>query len=255
MITSAGRLRRTTSQGSPSRSKVSLRPMAMPKSVPKTIASPKETMTRASVIPRLKKRAPECASRSITATTAPGSGKTRLAASIAATCQIAISRTSERIRRATSVLRHVLVEGASIELSGRSDELGSAELREHQIELARIRFLGRDLSLLGAFEVALTIKRKRLRIGNADERRKLLPIGIGMSQYVLRLAGQGEEAAQNVAMLIGETLVEHIADHRDWACRTQALFDVVNADQAAESMKLEVDAEIPEIQRRIALTL
>src|SRR6202167_3994914 len=255
MMTSAGRFKSTTSQGSPSRSMVGLRPMMTPNNVPKNMAMLKETTTRASVVARLKKSAPERASRSIAATTAIGSGRRRLSAIIEATCQIAISSRSDRALNSTSVFRRLFVEGSAVELGRGADQFGAAELREDEIELARVRLLVRHRPELRALEIALAIKGERSGIGRADASRELLPIGIRMRQNVLRLFGYREEAMQHIAMLRGKTFVEDIADHRHGTGSAEALLDICDADQAPMPMDFEIDTEIPKIQTGIALAL
>jgi uncharacterized repeat protein (TIGR03803 family) len=74
MTTRAGRFKSTMRIGSKRRSIALLRPMATPSTVPKAIASVKDATTRASVIARLRKSAPERASDLITARTASGAG-------------------------------------------------------------------------------------------------------------------------------------------------------------------------------------
>src|SRR5579875_1474406 len=77
MTTSAGRFKSTTSKGSKRRSIVLLRPMAMPSTVPRTIASAKDAATRARVTARAKRSLPERASAPMTESTASGDGKAR----------------------------------------------------------------------------------------------------------------------------------------------------------------------------------
>ena len=72
MITRAGRLSSTISQGSPNRSASRDRPMTRPITEPSAMARVNATATRASVAPRLKASAPERASSTMASATACG---------------------------------------------------------------------------------------------------------------------------------------------------------------------------------------
>src|SRR5262249_51151498 len=114
MITSAGRLSSTISQGSPRRSATPDRPLIRPSSEPSAMAMTKATATRASVVPRLKASAPERASSTIAIATACGSGSMRAPASCEPAYQAAINSASET-SRATKFLRSSCSEAREVE--------------------------------------------------------------------------------------------------------------------------------------------
>src|SRR6516165_971972 len=81
-------------------------------------------------------------------------------------------------KQARSLRRSRPVEGAGRELACRADELRAADLREHEIQGPRIRLLFGERPAHDAFAVALTVDRKRVRVGDADARRQPLPFGL-----------------------------------------------------------------------------
>src|SRR5438477_10257587 len=185
MITSAGKLSRTTSQGSPSRSAMRNRPITRPIAEPIAMAATNATVTRSSVAPRLKASAPERVSLTSAIATACGSGSMRAPARCEAIVQAATSRTSETIRAATLFLRPV--ERAAVKLPRRSYQLGPANLGEHQIEGTGISLLLGNRALPNSFGVALAIDRERLGVAHADPRRQALPLGFAHGENRLGL--------------------------------------------------------------------
>src|SRR5262245_6112759 len=251
MITSAGRLSSTISQGSPSRSATRERPMIRPMTEPSAMAMTNATATRASVAPRLKASAPERASSIIAIATACGSGS-----SCDPAYQAARSRTSEKsLAPKNSLPCGRPVEGSGRELARRADQLGAADLREHPIERPRIRLLLGRRPAHDALAVALAVDRKRARVADADARRKPLPFVRRRGQDVLGLPRGVEEAVDGRAVARRPGAVEGVADDGDRSLRPQALHHVIHADGTALPLAFEVGAKVPERERGIALAL
>src|SRR6187402_897564 len=108
--------------------------------LPSDIASTKARVTRASVAPRCRNRAPDEASAIITSSTAGGEGSFAPPTNSAAIHQIRRSRANDR-RRSTSVSGGCVIEGARIEFGRRADEVAAAGLGQHAVEHARVLFL------------------------------------------------------------------------------------------------------------------
>src|SRR5215472_6823794 len=212
MITSAGWLRRATSQGSPSRSAARRRPITSPKAVPSAIAITNEAATRASVTPRLKASAPERASAMIANATDCGSGRSRSPARCEPSHQAAISSPSEMSRSTTSIPRARPIEAAGIKLPARADQIGPADLGQDTIERARVQLLVGDRAARNGVAIALAIDRQRCRVGNADARRKPCPLVLRAGQNVLRFLRNREEAIDRRAVVRRPGTVEDIAD-------------------------------------------
>ena len=138
MITSAGRLSRTTSQGSASRSAMRRAAHGEPDHGAERHRDARTTAaTRASVAPRLKASAPERASATIASATACGSGSRRAPGNVRAgepgrdaAARARASRSSRFIRSARAV------ERAGIERLRPDRQVGAADLGEHAIERA-----------------------------------------------------------------------------------------------------------------------
>ena len=113
MMTSAGTLRNTTSQGSAKESTPRRRPITSPSAVPAIIDSAKAAATRASVTARLKNNAPEPASAPMVANTAIGAGRKRGDAPMEANCQIASRTTSDAMRAKSQLPARQNVPGCS----------------------------------------------------------------------------------------------------------------------------------------------
>ena len=90
--------------------------------------------------------------------------------------------------------RRGAVERAGREFARRADELGAADLGQHEIERARVRLLVGDRAAHDAFAVALAIDRERRAVAHADARREPLPLGVRRGEDVLGLARGVEEA-------------------------------------------------------------
>src|SRR5262245_50902974 len=256
MITSAGRLSNTISQGSPSRSAIRVIPMIRPLTEASAMVMTNATATRASVAPILKAIAPERASSIIAIATACGSGSRRAPASCDPAYQAARSRTSEKsLAPKNSLPRGRPVEGSGRELARRADQLGAADLREHPIERLRIRLLLGRRPAHDALAVALAVDRKRARVADADARRKPLPFVRRRGQDVLGLPRGVEEAVDGRAVARRPGAVEGVADDGDRSLRPQALHHVIHADGTALPLAFEVGAKVPERERGIALAL
>src|SRR5262245_9664247 len=256
MITSAGRLSSTISQGSPSRSATRERPMIRPMTEPSAMAMTNATATRASVAPRLNASAPERASSTIAVATACGSGNRRAPASCDPAYQAAMSRTSEKsLAPKNSLPRGRPVEGSGRKLACRADQLGAADLGEHAIERPRILLLLGRRPAHDALAVALAVDRKRVRVADADARREPLPFVRRRGQDVLGLPGGVEEAVEGRAVARRPGGVEGVAGERDRSLRPQTFHHVIHADGAALPLAFEVGAEVPERERGVAFAL
>src|SRR5262245_10775872 len=255
MITSAGRLSSTISQGSPRRSAIRERPITSPITEPSAMAITNATATRASVAPRLIASAPELASSTIASATACGSGSIRAPASCEPTYQAAINAASEMSRAPKSFTRGRAIEGAGRKLARRPDQLGAPDLRQHAIERARIRLLVAERPAHDTFAVARPIDRKRGRIADADARRQPLPFRLGAGQDVLGLPRRVEEAVHGRAVAHGPAALERVADDRNRSLGAERTHDVFHRDRALETLALELGAKVPERQRRVGLAL
>src|SRR5262249_47515760 len=213
MITSAGRLSSTISQGSPSLSAMRERPMASPIIEPSAMAMTNATATRASVAPRLTASAPERASSTMASATACGSGSRRSPARLEPAYQAAISSASEMSRAPKSLPRGRPVESAGRELARRADQLRAADFREHEVEGARVGLLVGERPAHDAFAVALAIDRERARIGGADAPREALPLPLRGGEQGPGAADGIEGAGDGPAGARGPSPRRGIADH------------------------------------------
>src|SRR4051812_5502315 len=255
MITRAGRLSSTISQGSPNRSASRARPMTRPITDPSAMARVNATATRASVAPRLKASAPERASSTMASATACGSGSRRAPAICEPAYQAAMSRTREMSLAPNSLPRGGAVECSSSELARRPDQLSAADLREDAVEGPRIGLLFGNRTPHDAFAVTLAVDRERARIGDADARGKPLPFGLRRRQNILGLAGRLEEAIDRRSIARCPGTLEGVTDDGDRSLCTEAFHDVVHGDRALLSLAFEIGAEIPERQHGVALAL
>src|SRR5512132_4441878 len=177
MITKAGRLSNTISHGSPSRSATRERPMTSPITEPSAMAMTNAAATRASVAPRLKASAPERASSTIAIATACGSGSRRAPASCEPAYQAAISTARETSRAPNSFPRRRPVESSRREFARRADKLAAADLRQYEIQGARVRLLLGERAAHDACAVALAVDGERAGVADADARCEPLPFG------------------------------------------------------------------------------
>src|SRR6476646_1241616 len=225
MITSAGRLSSTISQGSPKRSASRDRPMTRPITDPSAMARVKATATRASVAPRLKASAPERASSTMASATACGSGSSRAPANCEPAYQAAISRMREMSLAPNSLPRGGAVECSRRELARRSDQLSAANVGKHPVEGPRIGLLCGDRTPHDAFAVTLAVDRERARVGHADARGKPLPFGLRRRQNLLGLAGRFEEAIDRRSIARCPGAFEGITDDGDRPLCAEGLHD------------------------------
>src|SRR5262245_33770650 len=203
MMTSAGRLSSTISQGSPRRSATRERPITRPITEPSAMAITKATATRARVAPRLTASAPERASSTIASATVSGSGSSRAPAIREPAYQAAISSASETSRAAKFVprlLRGRAIERARRQLTRRPDQLGAADLGQHAIERARIRLLLGKRPAHDPLAVAHPIDRKRGRVGDANAPGEPLPFRFGAGEKLLGLQRGVEETVHGRAV-------------------------------------------------------
>src|ERR1700704_515731 len=255
MITKAGRLSSTISQGSPNRSASRDRPMTRPITEPSAMASVNATATRASVAPRLKASAPERASSTIASATACGSGSRRAPASCEPAYQAAMSRTREMSLAPKLLPCGGAVEGSGRELARRPDQLRTADIGEHEVQGPRIGLLFGDRTAHNAFAIALTVDRERARVGDADPGCEPLPFGLRRGKNGLGLTGSFEEAIDRRSIARCPGTVEGVADDGDRPLRTEAFHDVVHSDRALLPLAFKIGTEVPERQRGIDLAL
>src|SRR5947207_1807658 len=255
MITNAGRLSSTTSQGSPSRSARRKRPIRRPMAEPTAIAIVNDNNTRHSVMSRLNGSSQDWVSCTMASATVCGSGNMRGPATRDPAYQAAINSRSESSLTTTSAPRGQAVERSGIELTRRADQLGAADLSEHAVERARIGLLLGQRAPHDALAVALAIDREGGGIGSADARREPPPFRLRGGQDFLGLADRGEEAVDRGAVLGGPGAVEGIAKNRHRALGAERAHDIVHGNGAPVALGFELGAEIPEGERGVVLAL
>src|SRR4051812_3260407 len=249
MITNAGRLSSTTSQGSPRRFASRDRPMTRPMTVPSSIAIAKAAATRASVVPRLTTSAPLRASFTMASATVCGSGNRRGPASRAPTNQAAMKSPNETSRATTLFSRHRAIERAGRQFMGRTHQLGAADLGEDSIEAAGVGLFLGQRAPHDTFAVARTIDRERSRVARTDARRQPLPFGVGSHEYFLRLARGVQEAIDRRRIAGRPATVERVADDRDRSASAEAAHHVGHQDGPLLATAFEICTEIPISQR------
>ena len=255
-MTSAGRLSSSTSQGSPSRSSQASRPIAKPIAAPIAIEMTKAATTRASVTDIWNSNAPERASRSSRSNTAAGVGRLCGPAASAPICQHTSRIASESRRQSNPSSRSWACRTCRDRARRRrARELRAADRGERLEQHARVGLLLADRTARHAFGVAPAIERRRVGTRRADALHDLGPERGIARQRFLGLTRDGEELAERLGVPGREILVEDIADDRDRALGAQALLDVGDLDDPLESLAFEIDAKIPELQRRVEFAL
>src|ERR1700730_18869870 len=183
MITKAGRLRSTISQGSARRLARRERPMARPIAEPSPIAITKAAATRARVVARLSASAPERASSSSASATACGPGRRRSPAK----WESGRPGCDQQAERDQPPAQSCLLRGGAIEGTGRerarsTNELRLADIREDHIQRTRGPLLLWERPREDPFAVALAVDRDRICVTQAEIRREPLPFRFGPSQ-------------------------------------------------------------------------
>src|SRR5215469_10488102 len=194
MMTRAGRLRVTTSQGSPIASAQGARPIRSPSAVPATMAREKLSTTRTKVAPSATNSVPERASVTIAVKTAPGLGNICPPASLAPMIQTPTNSARERrrsMRRSGSGERRE--ERVGVKFGGRSDERVAADAGEHTVKDARVGRLVGNRPARNALSITVAEDFQGRRIAGADEPGNPLPFGIRTGQNVLGIARCGDK--------------------------------------------------------------
>src|SRR3954447_22625790 len=222
--------------------------------LPSDIASTKARLTRASVAPRCRNSAPLDASAMTTSSTAGGEGSFAAPTNSAAVHQIASNRANDR-RRSTSVSGNCVIERSWLEFSGRANEVASAGLGQHAVEHARVLFFVIDAPARNAVAIALAIGLEQGGIVRAGERCDLVPGSIRGHQQLLGPASHRDEARHSVPMARRPALVEDIADCGDGALGAELRQNVLDAGEASKALRLQLCAEIPEVEACIHLAV
>ena len=255
MITRAGRLSSTISQGSPNRSASRDRPMTRPITEPSAMARVNATATRASVAPRLNASAPERASSTMASATASGSGSRRAPAN----CEPAYHAAMSRMREMSRAPKFTPPRRGGRRFRPRARALvrpaQSHRSRPARVQSPRIGLFFGDRPTHDALTVALAVDGERARIGDTDPRGEPLPLGLRRSQNGLGLTGSVEEPIDRRAIARCPAALEGIADDRDRSLRPEAFHDVVHGDRALLPLAFKIGTEIPERQRGVDLTL
>lgn len=140
-----------------------------------------------------------------------------------------------------------------IELARGADEFGSADIAHDAVEGGGVGRLRLDRARRNALGIALAIKRQLFWIGDAKLLADLLPVGVGMRQFVLGRARDFEKPREGVVMGFRQVFVEDIADHRQRSLGAKRFLDRVHADQPPEATRLKGDGVIPECEIGVEL--
>ena len=111
------------------------------------------------------------------------------------------------------------VEGSGRQLARGPDQLGAADLGEHEVQRPRVGLLFGDRTPDDPFAVALAVDCERVRIGDADPRGEPLPFRFRRRQNLLGLTGGIEEAIDGRSVARCPGTVESIADDGDRSLR------------------------------------
>src|SRR3984893_10113599 len=246
MITKAGRLRSTISQGSARRLARRERPMARPIAEPSPIAITKAAATRARVVARLSASAPERASSSSASATACGPGRRRSPAK----WESGRPGCDQQAERDQPPAQSCLLRGGAIEGTGRqrarsTNELCPADIGEDQIQGTRVRLLLGERTPEDTFAVALAVDRARTCATRAEFRREPLPFRFGPGQDFFCLMYCREKSLDSGGIAAGPIAVEGVTDDRDRSLRPEATYDVFHRNRTAEPSVLELGAKIP----------
>src|SRR5439155_14075344 len=214
---------------------------------PSDIASVKASATRASVTPRWKNKLPDRASAIMAASTAGGGGSFASPASSEAIHQVARS-TANDSRRGTSASRDRVIECPGIEFRRRPDKFAAADPSQHAVENARVGFFVRDRAARNSLPIAIAIGAQRGGVKSAGQWRNFLPLRIRGRQDLFCGAGHGDEAGNLVLVCVRPFLVEDVSDHRGTLCGAEFRQQLLNAGDAAKTLRFQLGAEIPVLQ-------
>src|SRR5215467_1392499 len=213
MMTRAGRLRTTTSHGSPTASAHLTRPISNPSAVPATMAREKLSTTRTRVAPSATNNVPDWASVKMDVKTAPGLGNSCGPAREEPMLQMPKNSARERSRSMRpSGSGNRRVERVAVKVGGGSDERAAADAGEHVVEGACVGGLVGDRPARNAIPIAVAVDFQGRRVAGADQPGNPLPFGIRTGKNLLGLAPSRHKPRQGLGVRGRPAGIEHIAN-------------------------------------------